>query len=283
MKISFLIISNYLIFNTFLACSQPAGTDKMPIYDAAYQLVWQDEFEEEGKPDPTHWNFEEGFVRNNEHQWYQPENAVCKDGFLIIEARKEQKPNPNYKPESDNWKESREYIEYTSSSLRTRGLHAWQYGRFEIRAKIDTSPGRWPAFWTLGEKGSWPACGEIDIMEYYRGMILANAAWAGPEGKTMWDDLKKDVGSFNDPNWSNEFHIWRMDWDETAIKLYVDDILLNTIELEKTVNQRGDIKNPMKQPHYIIVNLAIGGNNGGDPSSTMFPRSYVVDYVRVYQ
>jgi beta-glucanase (GH16 family) len=280
MKILLLIISNYLIFNAFSAYSQPIDTDHMP---APYQLVWQDEFDEEGKPSTSNWNFEEGFVRNNEHQWYQPENAFCKDGFLIIEARKEQRPNPNYTPESDNWKESREFIEYTSSSLRTKGLHAWQYGRFEIRAKIDTSPGMWPAFWTLGEKGSWPACGEIDIMEYYRGMILANAAWAGPEDKTMWDDLKKDVDSFNDPNWANEFHIWRMDWDETAIKLYVDDILLNTIELEKTVNQRSNIENPMKQPHYIIINLAIGGNNGGDPSATEFPRKYIIDYVRVYQ
>ncbi len=282
MKIPFLVISNYLIFNSFMACAQPVPDD-MQTTPPAYKLVWQDEFEENGKPDESKWNFEKGFVRNNEDQWYQPENAVCKDGFLVIEARKEKKPNPNYKPESDNWKESRKFIEYTSSSLRTKGLHTWQYGRFEIRAKIDTSPGMWPAFWTLGENGTWPACGEIDIMEYYRGMILANAAWAGPDGKTTWDDLKKDVESFNDPDWASKFHIWRMDWDETAIKLYVDDILLNTIEVEKTINQHGDIKNPMKQPHYIIINLAIGGNNGGDPSLTKFPREYIIDYVRVYQ
>jgi len=282
MKIPFLVISNYLIFNTFMACPQPVSDD-MQTTPPDYQLVWQDEFEEDGSPNTSNWNFEQGFVRNNEDQWYQPENAVCKDGFLVIEARKVQKPNPNYKPESDNWKESRKFIEYTSSSLRTKGLHSWQYGRFEIRAKIDTSPGIWPAFWTLGENGSWPACGEIDIMEYYRGMILANAAWEGPEGKTMWDDLKKDVESFNDPDWANKFHIWRMDWDETAIKLYVDDILLNTIALEKTNNHGSDIKNPMKQPHYIIINLAVGGNNGGDPSLTKFPREYIIDYVRVYQ
>jgi beta-glucanase (GH16 family) len=282
MKISYIIISSYLTFSICHACSQPKSTDDISTTDPAYELVWQDEFDEDGKPNPSNWNFEEGYVRNQEDQWYQPENAVCEDGFLIIEARKEQKPNPNYKPGSDNWKENREFIEYTSSSLLTKDLHTWQYGRFEMRAKIDTSPGMWPAFWTLGEKGYWPACGEIDIMEYYRGMILANAAWAGAE-ETLWDDLKKDVESFNDPDWADKFHIWRMDWDENAIRLYVDDILLNTIELEKTINQRSDIENPMKQPHYMIINLAIGGTNGGDPSLTEFPRKYIIDYVRVYQ
>ncbi len=283
MKLHNLTISIYLILHASLSFSQTANPTDTTATHAIYQLVWQDEFEADGKPNPNHWNFEKGFARNREDQWYQPENAVCKDGFLIIEARKEHKPNPHYKPESDHWKESREFIEYTSSSLLTKGLHAWQYGRFEMRAKIDTSPGMWPAFWTLGEKGTWPACGEIDIMEYYRGMILANAAWEGPEGKTMWDDLKKDIESFDDPNWTNEFHIWRMDWDENAIELYVDNMLLNTIALEKTINQRAAIKNPMKQPHYMIINLAIGGTNGGDPSLTAFPKKYIIDYVRVYQ
>ncbi len=281
MKIAYLLMSGYLIVHPSFIFSQSAN--QSPADTAGYQLVWQDEFDVDGAPNPDNWHFEEGFARNREDQWYQPENAVCKDGFLIIEVRKEQKPNPNYKPESDKWEENRELIEYTSSSLLTKGLHAWQYGRFEIRAKIDISPGMWPAFWTLGEKGFWPVCGEIDIMEYYRGMILANAAWAGPEEKTMWDDLKKEVESFNDPDWASKFHVWRMDWDENAIRLYVDDLLLNTIELEKTINQRGDIENPMKQPHYIIVNLALGGMNGGDPTLTTYPRQYIVDYVRVYQ
>lgn len=283
MKISNLIICSYLFLNPFFLLSQPANPADTTTTNPTYQLVWEDEFEVEGSPNSSNWNYEEGFVRNREDQWYQAENAVCKEGFLIIEARKERKPNPYYQPGSNNWKKSREFIEYTSSSLLTKGLRSWQYGRFEMRAKIDTSPGLWPAFWTLGKNGAWPVCGEIDIMEYYRGMILANAAWAGSEGKAMWDDLKKDIESFNDPDWANEFHVWRMDWDENTIRLYVDDILLNTIALDKTINQRGDIKNPMRQPHYIIINLAIGGTNGGDPSLTDFPRKYIIDYVRVYQ
>ena len=277
--ISFISLIIHLLFDD----NPSRQRTNLPSMDSTYQLVWQDEFDVDGAPNPDNWAFEEGFARNREDQWYQPENAVCQDGFLIIEARKERKPNPNYQPDSDDWTKNRKFSEYTSSSLMTRGLHSWQYGRFEMRAKIDTSPGMWPAFWTLGEKGFWPVCGEIDIMEYYRGMILANAAWAGPEGETTWDDLKKPVESFNSPNWADQFHTWRMDWDETAIKLYVDDQLLNTIELEKTVNQRGEIENPMKQPHYVIINLAVGGTNGGDPSSTEFPRKYIIDYVRVYQ
>ena len=265
---------------TFLCYSCSTTTNKN---EKLLTLVWQDEFDTDGKPNPENWTYEQGFVRNEEHQWYQPDNAICKDGFLIIQAKREKKPHPNYNPESKSWRENRAFSEYTSSSLLTKGLHSWKYGRFEIRAKIDVSSGMWPAFWTLGDNGYWPACGEIDIMEYYRGMILANAAWAGPEHKTMWDAVEKNLETFNDTNWADKFHIWRMDWDEKEIKLFVDDILINSVNLSETINQRSDIENPMKQPHYIIVNLAIGGINGGDPSETSFPKEYIIDYLRVYQ
>jgi beta-glucanase (GH16 family) len=249
-----------------------------------YKLVWSDEFNKDGQPDPNNWTYERGFVRNQELQWYQPENARCENGMLIIEGRRERKQNPRYSADGRDWRRNREYAEYTSSSLTTRRLHNWMFGRFEMRGRIDTRPGLWPAFWTLGIEGPWPANGEIDIMEYYRGVLLANAAWAGERRRAaQWDDSRKPITEFNDPNWSEKFHIWRMDWDADNIKLYVDDLLLNQVDLKETINKNSDGKNPFHQPHYIILNLAIGGTSGGDPSNTKFPAKFEVDYVRIYQ
>jgi beta-glucanase (GH16 family) len=249
-----------------------------------WKLIWADEFDKDGKPDPGNWGYEAGLVRNREFQWYQPDNAWCEKGRLIIESRRERKQNPNYDPKSRDWKASREYADYTSASLTTRDRRHWQYGRFEMRGKIDTRPGLWPAFWTLGARGEWPSNGEIDIMEYYRGMLLANVAW-GTEKRwvAQWDTVKKPISEFNDPDWSGKFHVWRMDWDDKFIKLYLDDLLLNTTDLKDTFNKNAEGKNPFHHPHYIILNLAIGGANGGDPSRTDFPARFEVDYVRVYQ
>lgn len=248
-----------------------------------WKLVWADEFDQEGRPDPRNWTYETGFVRNQEFQWYQPENARCENGLLIIEARRERKPNPNYDPNGRDWKTNREFAEYTSASLTTRGLHSWCYGRFEMRGRIDTRPGLWPAFWTLGVEGRWPNNGEIDIMEYYRGLLLANVAWASERPWVpKWDSVKKPLTEFNDPGWPSKFHVWRMDWDERSIQLYVDDLLLNTTDLSETFNQDAEGKNPIRQSHYILLNLAVGGTNGGDPSMTEFPARFEVDYVRIY-
>ncbi len=263
-----------------------AGTDvvRNDERSSEYQLVWADEFNKEGSPDPNNWTYERGFVRNEELQWYQPDNAYCTDGLLVIEARRERKANPSYDPNSRSWRRNRQYAEYTSACIKTRGLHNWTYGRFEMRGRIDTRAGLWPAFWTLGSARGWPGCGEIDIMEYYRGLLLANACWAGPRrGATVWDDLKKPITEFADPDWSSRFHIWRMDWDEDLIRLYVDDQLLNTVDLSKTVNGTPDRANPFHEPHYILLNLAIGGASGGDPSQTEFPARFEADYVRIYQ
>ncbi|MBN2684786.1 MAG: glycoside hydrolase family 16 protein [Pontiellaceae bacterium] len=266
--------------------SMPETVQPDPTPVVEYQLVWADEFEIDGAPNPENWTFEEGFVRNEELQWYQPENAFCTNGYLIIEGRREQKPNPLYREGSRSWRRSRENIEYTSACLITRDLHSWQYGRFEIKARIKTQDGLWPAIWFLGVDGEWPSNGEIDLMEFYDNSILANVCWGTSQryvGK--WDTVKKPLASFNDPQFEERFHVWRMDWDETSIKLYLDDQLLNTTELDQTLNadtERGPI-NPFHQPHYLLLNLAIGGTNGGDPSATAFPTQYEIDYVRVYQ
>ncbi|AUD01957.1 beta-glucanase [Spirosoma pollinicola] len=252
--------------------------------DTSWRLVWADEFDTNGPPNPKNWVFETGFVRNNEYQWYQAENAHCENGVLIIEGKREQRSNPFYKANSASWRTNRPTIEYTSSSMKTEKLHQWQYGRFEMRGRIETRSGLWPAFWTLGVSGEWPSNGEIDIMEYYRNQLLANVAWATAKRYTAeWRSVKKPMTTFDDPDWSKKFHIWRMDWDETAIRLYVDDQLLNTVLLAETINQDGSGLNPFHHPHYVLLNLAIGGDNGGDPSKTPFPSRFEVDYVRVYQ
>jgi beta-glucanase (GH16 family) len=250
---------------------------------AGYDLVWSDEFNVAGRPQAENWRCERGFVRNEELQWYQPENAWCENGLLIIEARRQRVGNPRYDPTSSDWRRNRKWAEYTSACLTTRGRHHWRYGCILVRGRIDTRPGLWPAFWTLGTTGRWPACGEVDIMEYYRGQLLANAAWLG-EGRTAkWDTTRRPLEQLGGPDWPSRFHIWRMHWDRGSIRLLVDDQLLNEVDLDATVNNDADRVNPFRESQYLLLNLAIGGTQGGNPAATEFPARLEVDYVRVYQ
>jgi arabinan endo-1,5-alpha-L-arabinosidase len=247
-----------------------------------WKLVWHDEFDTNGPPDPANWDYERGFVRNNELQWYQPENAFCTNGLLVIEARTEHKRNPDFVAGSDSWRESREWIDYTSASITSRRLREFKYGRFEMRARIDTRLGSWPAFWTLGATPGirWPAGGEVDIMEYYTGTVLANFGYS-LDRKTKWLANKTPITDLGGEAWSKEFHIWTMDWDEKKIDLLLDGKLMNHLDLADADN--ADRGNPFYRPVYFILNQAIGGNCGGDPSQTQFPIRFEVDWVRVYQ
>jgi len=253
-----------------------------------YELVWQEEFEGNGKPNEAFWSYEKGFVRNNELQYYQAENAEVSNGLLVIEGRREEVKNERYEEGSEDWRKNQEYAQYSSASINTRGKKEFQFGIIEVKAKIDTALGMWPAIWTLGISKGWPANGEVDLMEYYRvngeQTILANAAWKKEGGpyEAEWDESKVPFARFleKDPEWPDKFHVWKMDWTEDYIKLYLDGELLNEIDLKTTINPDGF--NPFHQPHYILLNLALG-SNGGDPSETEFPREYQVDYVRVYQ
>ena len=253
------------------------------IKSESYQLIWSDEFTNEGSPETTKWRFENGFVRNQEAQWYQKENATCRNGFLEITGKKEKMPNPNYLAKSKNWKTNRTNIEYTSASLVMKKEHAFKYGKIEVRAKIDAQTGLWPAIWTLGIDGNWPANGEVDIMEYYHDSILANFAIANKKGKgAIWDSYKKPLDDLGGKKWADDFHIWTLIWTENKMEIYVDAILLNDIDLTKTFN-KSDRINPFRQPHYVLLNLAMGGDRGGSLENTNLPSKYLVDYVRIYQ
>jgi beta-glucanase (GH16 family) len=278
------ITFKFLVFGIVLILISGFVTsiEKPPKYKE-YRLVWNDEFNVDGVPNKKNWNYEKGFVRNNENQWYQRENAYCQGGFLVIEAKNESRINPDFVSyDHKDWVKNRDSIKVTSSCLITRGKHSWQYGRFEMRAKIPVGKGMWPAFWTLGVKGNWPANGEIDIMEYYTGKILANAAWKSIAGTTAWDSKTVPLGDFK-KDWSDEFHVWKMDWDAHSIKLYVDNQLLNETNLKETINDSNQKIIPFQQPHYLLLNLAVGGINGGEFTTASLPSKYIIDYIRVYQ
>ncbi len=254
------------------------------------RLVWSDEFEEDGVPNPANWKYEQGFVRNNELQWYQADNAYCRKGLLVIEARKEDKANPMYRAGSGDWRRERARIAYSSSCLITQGLQEWPAGGYyEVRARLNVASGAWPAIWLLGTQKEWPDNGEIDMLEYYqidgKPHILANAAWGTPRRFTpAWDSAKIPFEHFlaNDPNWVSRFHVWAMDWNEDFMRIYLDGELLNEIDLKQTVNADGSNPFVGDKSFYFLLNLAVG-SNGGEPDEAAFPMKYEVDYVRVYQ
>ncbi|MEJ8819170.1 glycoside hydrolase family 16 protein [Lacibacter sp. H407] len=275
-------IFSTVLFFVLLACVKKDQTVSTP-KTKTYQLVWQDDFTTNGPPDSLKWRFEHGFLRNEEAQWYQRENAVCENGQLVITGNKERKPNPNYVAGSTDWKTKREFIEYTSASVVMQKEHAFQYGKMEVRARIDAQTGLWPAIWTLGTFGEWPSNGEVDVMEYYDEKILANFAYgSATRWQAIWDGASKSVASFGGALWANQFHIWTLEWDESMMRILLDGQLMNSIDLNQTFNKI-DGKNPFRQPHYLLLNLAMGGNSGGSLANTILPSKYMIDYVRIYQ
>lgn len=267
-----------------------------PAHYNGKSLKWSDEFNaiKGSAPNPEIWTFEKGFTRNEELQWYQEDNAKCDGlGNMVIEGRVERVKNPNYTGEG-KWKTKREYAEYTSSSIITEDKYEFQYGTLVVRAKIPTDRGAWPAIWTLGTNYIWPSCGEVDVLEYYliggTPSILANTVYGNnTPWQGTWNSKSKPLSYFvsKDPDWTSKYHIWRMDWDENFIRLYLDDELMNETNLANTINGKnvrgeGEGKNAFHQPQYILLNLALG-KNGGTPDNSKFPLKYYIDYVRVYQ
>ena len=254
-----------------------------------WKLVWSDEFDKPGLPDSTKWAYETGFIRNNEAQYYtraRNENARVENGMLVIEARKEHFPNPDFDPaakDSRRARRSREFAEYTSASLTTRGKTNWTFGRIEVRAKLPAARGTWPAIWTLGineRQVGWPSCGEIDIMEFVGlepGVIHANVH------TRKYNHVQKNGkgGQLKVADASDAFHVYALEWDAEHLDLFVDDHKYFTYSNEHT----GSDAWPFDKPQFLILNLAIGGEWGGQKGidDSVFPQKYLIDYVRVYQ
>jgi len=282
------LLFTLIIIGTVAHAANPFSPDSsIPPQIAGMKLVFSEEFNYSAKPDTAIWNYETGFKRNNELQWYQSDNANCSEGRLIIEGRKANFPNPNFSSESTDWRKNRRTVNYTASCITTARKKAWLFGRFEVRARIDTTMGAWPAIWLLGERKEWPSNGEIDMLEFYRPdnvpTILANVAWGTKQRyKPKWDSFRKPLKELHqlDKDWTKKYHVWRMDWTKDVIELYVDNVLFNTTLVSETIN--GDGTNPFLKPQYLLLNLALG-SNGGDPVNSNFPITFEVDYVRVYQ
>lgn len=251
-----------------------ASTGQQTSASSGWKLVWQDEFDKPGLPDPTHWSYDVGGNGwgNQELQFYtaaRPENARVENGHLIIEARHEP------------W----EGLAYTSARLITKGKGDWHSGRFEIRARLPYGRGTWPAIWLLPTvkdfgDGDWPDNGEIDIMEHVGhdpGVVHASTH----SRLHYWRHHNQRTATAQVPNASTSFHTYAMEWDAEEIRIYVDDRNYFTSRRDG-----GDWTSwPFTHDFHLLINLAVGGEWGGvnGVDNAAFPQRMEIDYVRVYQ
>jgi len=245
-----------------------------------WRIVWSDEFTGTGHPDPVRWSYESGFVRNAEKQFYTTKrlkNARLENGHLIIEGHREFFAASHL---SDTSSKKLPIIEYTSASLQTKGLASWKFGKIAVRAKLPKSQGVWPAIWTLGDnipQVGWPSCGEIDIMEFVGkapGEIHGNAHFRQNRKHASDHKMRKAKNIWED------FHTYSIEWDAKFIHFAFDGKRYHSFRVAKAETSGG---NPFHKPHYLILNLALGGTWGGKIDNSIFPIRYLIDYVRVYQ
>src|ERR1035437_3878958 len=231
-----------------------------------WNLVWSDEFNDTtGSLNSANWVYETGFGNwgNNELENYtsRPENVTVANGNLMIIGKAGSYLGNNY----------------TSGRLKTLGKQSWQYGKVEARIKIPTGKGIWPAFWMLGtniNSVSWPYCGEIDIMEHINSdsIIYGTMHW--------YNGGRSDYGGTKQIPNTNQYHTYSVEWDSTAITWFIDSVQYWKGSIANNVNNT----NAFHKPFFILLNLAIGGDWSGNPdTSTIFPDTMFVDYVRVYQ
>lgn len=235
-----------------------------------YHLIWHDEFN--GKTLSTRdWNFEEGGHGwgNHELEYYtaRKQNVFLSGGMLVIQARKE-----NYKGSA-----------YTSARITTQGKREFTYGRVDIRARVPVSKGMWPALWMLGSSiptVSWPACGEIDIMEVigtHPSQVVGSLHWKKADGKEGTFNNRYDLST---GDFSTRFHVFSLIWEKDSIKILVDNIPY--VKASREDLSDGDY--PFDKPFFFLFNVAVGGDWPGAPDqTTSFPQRMYVDYVRVFQ
>jgi beta-glucanase (GH16 family) len=237
-----------------------------------WKLIWSDEFNG-NSIDTNHWKFERGNDHgwgNNELEFYtgRPDNAYVSNGVLHIVARSE---NTNG-------------FAFTSARMKSKGLFAQKYGRFEFRAKFPQGKGYWPALWLMPNDslyGGWPSCGEIDVVENkgdYPAVVQGTIHYADAQGVHL---QSTDLYTFPQGDGVGDFHTYLLEWTTNSIGWYVDNQLYETQTNWSTAN--APYPAPFNQPFYIIMNLAIGGAYDGDPdTNTVFPGEMQVDYIRVY-
>lgn len=259
------------LFCLLLAALGASVTAAPPPARSGWTLVWADEFDRDGAPDPARWGYERGFVRNHEQQFYTVDrraNARVEGGHLIIEARAE----------------PYEGGDITSASLTTEGRAAWTYGRIEVRAQVPALRGAWPAIWMLGTNrpaAGWPRCGEIDILEH----VGFDPAHVHANLHTAAFNHTKGNGRGNKtavPDATTAFHVYTVEWRPDRIDVFVDEQTYLTVT---KAPGHGPAEWPFDQPFYLILNLAIGGTWGGQRGVDRagLPARFRVDYVRVYR
>jgi beta-glucanase (GH16 family) len=242
-------------------------------------LIWSDEFNgpDGSRPNPGKWHIVQdgsGFG-NNEQQYYTDRqvNVHQEKGNLVITARKE--------PFTGRDGVSRAY---TSARLETEGRFQQKYGRIEARIKLPNGQGIWPAFWMLGNdipSAGWPACGEIDIMENVGFEPLkVHGSLHGP-GYSGNNPLTGTYTLTKSARFSDDFHVFAVEWEPSVVRFYVDDSLYETQTIDNIPSSK---RWAFDHPFFILLNVAVGGNWPGSPDGTSsFPVSMLVDYVRVYR
>jgi beta-glucanase (GH16 family) len=242
-----------------------------------WKLTWDDEFNgpDGSAVDPTKWKHDVGGTGwgNNELEYYTDgtQNAVVMGGNLVVTATK---------AGASQYKCSYGTCTYTSARLLTEGLFSQQYGRFEARAQMPSGKGLWPAIWMLGDNidtVSWPACGEIDFMETIGTDIMNN------HGSLHMPSNYGPTGTYKLPNgasYADDFHTFAVEWAPGTISFYVDDQLYET---QTSKVPSGDTWE-FEHPFFLLINVAVGGQWPGSPdSTTVFPQTLKVDWVRVYE